>query len=70
VKREVIRWRGYLHIEFEHEDVAAFEYTPTACDSAYRMIVVRKNITKRSREILFSSMNQGIDFTSLMNGRS
>ena len=57
VKREIIRRRGYLHLELEHEDVAEFEYKPTACNSAYRMIVVRKNITKElGHSVLFDEI--------------
>jgi hypothetical protein len=44
VKSEIIRQRGYVHLE--HEDVAGFEYKPTACHRGYTMIVVRKNISK------------------------
>ncbi len=50
VKRQIIRQRGYVHLELEHEDVAEFAYQPTACDRGYRMIVVRKNITKEQGE--------------------
>ncbi|MFM7167625.1 MAG: hypothetical protein ACKO3T_20460, partial [Planctomycetaceae bacterium] len=45
VKRQIIRQRGYVHLELEHEDVAEFEYKPTACHHGYRMVVVRKNIS-------------------------
>jgi len=31
VKRQIIRQRGYVHWELEHEDVAEFAYRPTAC---------------------------------------
>jgi hypothetical protein len=50
VKRQIIRQRGYKHLELEHEDVAEFEYKPTACHRGYRMVVVRKNITKEQGE--------------------
>ncbi|MFM8844211.1 MAG: IS1380 family transposase, partial [Actinomycetota bacterium] len=57
VKREIIRRRGYLHLELEHEDGAEFEYKPTACNSAYRMIVVRRNITKeQGQSVLFDEI--------------
>lgn len=57
VKRQVIRQRGYEHLELEHEDVAEFEYRPTACHRSYRMIVVRKNITKEKGEtVLFDEI--------------
>lgn len=57
VKRQIIRERGYVHLELEHEDVAEFEYKPTACHRGYRMIVVRKNISKEQGEaVLFDEI--------------
>ena len=50
VKRKIIHQRGYVHLELEHEEVAEFEYQPTACHRGYRMVVVRKNITKEQGE--------------------
>ena len=51
VKREIIRIRGYTHFELKSEDVAEFSYRPTACDRDYRMVVVRKNISKEKGEV-------------------
>ena len=50
VKREIIRQREYLHLELQSEEVAEFEYRPTACSRPYRMIVVRKNISQEKGE--------------------
>lgn len=50
VKRSIVRERVYMHLERLHEEVAEFEYQPVACDKAYRMIVVRKNISKEQGE--------------------
>jgi hypothetical protein len=50
VKREIVRLRGYTHMELKSEDVAEFSYRPTACDRDYRMVVVRKNISKEKGE--------------------
>lgn len=50
VKREIIRKRGYVHQELLYEDVAEFEYQPTACKKKYRMVVIRKNISKEKGE--------------------
>lgn len=50
VKREIIRLRGYTHLELQSEDVAEFTYRPVACDREYRMVVVRKNISKEKGE--------------------
>ena len=57
VKRQIIRERGYVHLELEHEDVAEFEYKPVACERSYRMVVVRKNISKEQGEdVLFDEI--------------
>jgi hypothetical protein len=50
VKREIIRRRDYLHLELKSEEVAEFEYRPKACKKSYRMIVVRKNISREKGE--------------------
>jgi hypothetical protein len=54
VKRQIIRQREYLHLELQSEEVAEFEYQPTACRKPYRMIVVRKNISQeKGEQVLF-----------------
>jgi hypothetical protein len=50
VKRKIIRRREFLHLELQSEQVAEFEYRPTACKKSYRMIVVRKNISREKGE--------------------
>lgn len=50
VKREIIRERDYVHLELLFEDVAEFEYRPVACEKSYRMVVIRKNISKEKGE--------------------
>ena len=37
--RQVIRKRGYVHLELEHEDVAEFEYKPAACHRGYMLMI-------------------------------
>ena len=46
VKQKIVIERGYEVLRLKYEDVAEFNYQPTACKQAYRMIVVRKNISK------------------------
>jgi hypothetical protein len=46
IKRKIIRRREFLHKELRSEQVAEFDYRPTACRKSYRMIAVRKNITQ------------------------
>ena len=50
VKRAIIRSREFLHLELKSEEVAEFDYQPTACQRSYRMIVVRKNISQERGE--------------------
>ena len=38
--------RGYINIRLNHEEVAEFVHQPTACEKSYRIVVVRKNLTK------------------------
>jgi hypothetical protein len=57
VKRQVIREREFLHLELKSEEVAEFEYRPTACESAYRMVVVRKNVSREQGDaVLFDEI--------------
>ena len=46
VKQEIVRQRQFKSLRLQGEDVAEFLYQPTACQYAYRMVVVRKNITQ------------------------
>jgi len=45
VKEEIVREREFENIRLRSEDVAYFPYQPVACAKAYRMVVVRKNLT-------------------------
>jgi hypothetical protein len=45
VKRQIVRERGYKHLELKGEQVAELEYSPTACRKTYRLVVIRKNIS-------------------------
>jgi hypothetical protein len=57
VKRRVIRQREFLHLELKSEEVAAFDYRPTACKKTYRMVVVKKNISREKGEaVLFDEV--------------
>jgi hypothetical protein len=51
VKEAVVKAREFENLRLQSEDVAEFEYRPTACRTAYRMIVVRKNLTKEKGEL-------------------
>jgi len=45
VKAATIVAREYTNLRLEAEAVAEFPYRPTACQTTYRMVVVRKNIS-------------------------
>ena len=53
VKDKIVRERGYETLRLQSEEVAEFTYQPHACQRAYRMIVVRKNISKEKGLSLF-----------------
>ena len=50
VKDAVVKRRQFDTLRLQSEEVAEFNYQPTACDQVYRMVVVRKNITKEKGE--------------------
>jgi hypothetical protein len=50
VKEQIVKARGYENLRLECEHVAEFDYCPVSCQQAYRMVVVRKNITKEKGE--------------------
>jgi hypothetical protein len=57
IKERVVVERGYRNIRLESEDVAEFAYRPRACRRAYRMIVVRKNLSvERGEWVLFDDV--------------
>jgi hypothetical protein len=45
VKQPIVRERGFKNIRLLWEDVAEIKYRPTACKQAYRLIIVRKNLS-------------------------
>jgi Transposase DDE domain group 1 len=51
VKDRVVKERQFDTLRLQSEEVAEFNYQPTACRSIYRMVVVRKNITKEKGEM-------------------
>ena len=51
VKQPIVKERGYETLRLQSEDVAEFDYRPMACRKSYRMVVVRKNITKEKGEL-------------------
>lgn len=50
VKDQIVKRRGFENLKLECEHVAEFNYQPARCKNTYRMVVVRKNITKEKGE--------------------
>jgi len=56
-KERIVRERGYLNLVLRWEDVAEFTYQPTACRRSYRVVVVRKNISRtKGEQVLFDEV--------------
>jgi Transposase DDE domain group 1 len=51
VKAAIVKQRQFETLHLQSEEVAAFSYRPTACRGTYRMVVVRKNISKEKGEL-------------------
>jgi hypothetical protein len=56
-KQRIVAERGYLTIELNHEDVAEFDYQPGKCARPYRVIALRKNLSKtRGEQVLLDEI--------------
>jgi len=54
VKDRIVRERKFHVLRLKSEEVAEFEYRPTACANTYRMVVIRKHISKeKGDQVLF-----------------
>ena len=51
VKDLIVRERKFETLRLKSEEVAEFEHQPIKCSQKYRMVVVRKNITKEKGEL-------------------
>lgn len=49
-KERIVTERGYLNFRLNYEEVAEFEYQPGHCRRPYRVVVVRKNISRMKGE--------------------
>jgi hypothetical protein len=57
VKEAVVVRREFLNLKLVSEEVAEFNYRPTACRTTYRMVVVRKNLSvERGERVLFDDV--------------
>jgi hypothetical protein len=56
-KQRIVVERGYLNLELNHEDVAEFDYQPGKCTRPYRVVALRKNISRsRGEQVLFDEV--------------
>jgi hypothetical protein len=54
VKQQIVVERGFENIRLVSEQIAEFEYRPTACRKSYRLVVVRKNLSvEKGESVLF-----------------
>jgi hypothetical protein len=57
VKEDIVKEREFENRRLRSEEVAEFAYRPTACRQAYRMVVVRKNISvAKGEKLLFDEV--------------
>jgi hypothetical protein len=57
VKERIVVERGYENIKLVSEEVAEFDYQPTACKEFYTIIVVRKNLSvEKGEQVLFDDI--------------
>ena len=57
VKDRIVRERGFETLTLGREEVAEFDYRPTACQQTYRMVVVRKNLSvEKGEQLLFDEI--------------
>lgn len=56
-KARIVKERGYVNLELNYEDVAEFEYQPGKCTRPYRVVALRKNISKsKGDNVLFDEI--------------
>jgi hypothetical protein len=51
VKDRIVREREYETLRLCHEEIADWDYQPLACSRPYRLIIVRKNISREKGEL-------------------
>jgi hypothetical protein len=68
VKERIVVEREYENIRLQGEEVAEFPYSPTACKTTYRVVVVRKDLAvERGEQWLFDDVRY---FFYLTNDRT
>ena len=66
VKAAIVTEREYLNLHLNYEDVAEFTYRPGKCGRDYRVIALRKNISRsRGEQVLFEEIRYFFYITTL-----
>ncbi|MBA4190426.1 MAG: IS1380 family transposase, partial [Planctomycetaceae bacterium] len=68
VKDRIVRERKFNVLRLKSEEVAEFDYRPTACAKPYRMVVIRKHISKeKGEQVLFPEVRHFFYITNDRN---
>jgi hypothetical protein len=66
VKEPIVKSREFENIRLVSEDVAEFQYQPVACQQAYRVVVVRKNLSvEKGERVLFDNVRYFFYITNI-----
>jgi len=66
VKQAVVVAREFQDVRLVSEEVAEFDYRPTACRKTYRMVVVRKNLSvEKGERLLFDDVRYFFSITNV-----
>ncbi len=64
-KQRIVKERGYLNLELNFEDVAEFDYQPGKCQRSYRVVALRKNLSKcKGEQVLFDDLRNFLYITT------
>jgi hypothetical protein len=56
-KERIVTEREYVNLHLNYEDVAEFDYQPGKCSRPYRVVALRKNISKmKGEDVLFDEI--------------
>jgi len=65
VKARIVKEREFKNIRLNSEDVAEVDYQPTKCRRAYRLVIVRKNLTvEKGEQALFDDVRYFFHLTN------
>jgi hypothetical protein len=66
VQAQIVKERAFENIRLQSEEVAEFAYQPVACQKAYRVVVVKKNLSREKGEKkLFDEVRYFFHITNL-----